>query len=101
MNGKEKKKMIIREPIFQNEGETVEIVFAYSEEEIYGNPHRNIPKGVFSYDGWSCGMFYSQEFKQWLEEKVGAGNYHLSYCMGYRLRFRNKADAVRFRLEWN
>lgn len=92
--------MIIREPIFPNDGETVEIVFAYSEEEIYENPHKNIPQGIFVFDGWACGLYYSQEFREWLDEFVGKENYHLSYCMGYRLRFKNKGDAVRFRLEW-
>jgi hypothetical protein len=90
--------MIIRDPIFPNDGESIEIVFAYSETEIYHTP--NIPRGIFTYDGFHCTVFFSKEFKDWLDTNIGINNYHLSYTMGYRVRFKNKTDAMMFKLVW-
>lgn len=90
--------MIICEPIFGNPGESIEFVFAWRETELLGTYEKY--GRVFEFDGWSGSVYFSSLLIKWLKEEVGEGNYHISYCMGYRIRFKNKSYAMRFRLEW-
>jgi hypothetical protein len=89
--------MMVRQPIFPNEGEEAEIVFAHTEAEataICGNGK------ALEFDGFHGWPRFSDDLRAWLAANVGTDNFTLTYCMGYRLRLRRWDDALLVKLRW-
>jgi hypothetical protein len=91
--------MIFRRPIFPNNDDEIEVIFGYTEQDIYTNKY-NVPRNAFVYDAYDCSVYFSKDLKDWLNDNIGKENFKLTYAFGYRIVFKYKHDALKFKLYW-